>query len=132
MAIETEPNPSPGEPESDTFQALFSEPVNQVPRWPYTWGRLFRFFGTLFDLLYRIVIPYTILAGAPYVKQVPAAAIFAGTHHSVLDFLLFRYALKKAGGGHHLSHMLVPINAVSWRNAEIFGKLASWCLGSTT
>jgi long-chain acyl-CoA synthetase len=71
------------------------------PAWPYTWGRVFRFIGFPFDLLYRWAVTRTVILGAEHLAAVAAVQaapgagplLFAGTHRSFADVPLLRHAL---------------------------------------
>ncbi len=77
--------------------AAGSQPLVQMPLWPYTWGRSLRFLSAPLDLLYRLSITRTTIVGVEHLRGLPAGVIVAGTHHSFPDLPLVRYALARSG-----------------------------------
>jgi 1-acyl-sn-glycerol-3-phosphate acyltransferase len=77
--------------------ANISQPLLQVPLWPYTWGRSLRFLSAPVDLLYRLSITRTTIVGVEHLHGLPDRVIVAGTHHSFPDLPLVRYALARSG-----------------------------------
>ncbi|MFN8524349.1 MAG: AMP-binding protein [Chloroflexota bacterium] len=80
-------------------------PVEQ-PLWPYTWGRVFRWIGFPFDVLFRLAARRISVIGAEHLANLPQRVILAGTHHSFADHPLVRYGLAHSPA-HGLDSRLV-------------------------
>jgi long-chain acyl-CoA synthetase len=88
------------------------EAGGEVPVWPYTWGRIFRFTSLPINLLYRIGVTETIISGGDNLRRLPPRVIFAGTHHSFADMPLVTYAIAHSPA-HRLARRLVVAAAAS-------------------
>jgi long-chain acyl-CoA synthetase len=90
-----------------------------VPVWFYNYGWLARPILSLpFDLLYRFVIPRTIVLGAEHLRDVPNGVVFAGNHRSFADMPLIRVALAKTGARRFSRRLIVAAMAEGegWRS----------------
>jgi long-chain acyl-CoA synthetase len=98
---------------SEAERGLVDQPV-----WPYAWGRRLRFLSFPFDLLYRLRITRTIVLGTDHLANLPTNAIFAGTHRSVVDTPLVRFALASSPGRDLARRMIVAMASETFpRNA---------------
>jgi long-chain acyl-CoA synthetase len=90
------------------------EPVGvEQPRWPYGWGRIFRFLALPLDLLYRYGATRTIVLGPEHLERLPARVIFAGTHHSFPDMPLVRQALLKSPARALAGRLVIAVAATN-------------------
>ncbi|HZS00417.1 MAG TPA: AMP-binding protein [Chloroflexota bacterium] len=103
------------EPEPRGLAAFNAAP----PRWPYTWGRVFRGLALPFDLLYRVTVPRTIILGAEHLADLPPRVIFAGTHHSFADMPLVRYALARSAARRLGPRLIVVIGGEGFIKAGL-------------
>jgi long-chain acyl-CoA synthetase len=90
-----------------------------VPAWFYAYGWLARPLLSLpFDLLYRCIIPQTIVLGAENLRDVPNGVVFAGNHRSFADMPLIRVALGKTAARRFSRRLIVAAMAEGegWRS----------------
>ena len=85
--------------------------VLDVPDWPYTWGRAFRFISLPFDLLFRIAVTKTIVLGSQNLCCVKTPVLVAGTHHSFADLPLIHFALSRSPTRALASRLVVAAGA---------------------
>jgi long-chain acyl-CoA synthetase len=110
-------------PRSDSAVAALaasadSEVGEQVPEWPYTWGRALRFLSLPFDLLYRIAVTRTVVLGSERLCGLSPVVVVAGTHHSFADVPLVRYGLARTPARRFAGRLLVAAGAggPGWRS----------------
>jgi long-chain acyl-CoA synthetase len=90
------------------------------PLWPYRWGRLLRFLGSPFDLLYRLAVTRTVVLGREHMHGLPRRVIFAGTHHSFADMSLVRHGLAQTKARRLVSRLTVAAAAGGFAGAGVF------------
>ncbi len=100
-------------------------PIPTMPRWPYTWGRVFRFLGFPVNLLYRFAVTRTVVLGAEHLSGLPEQVIFASTHHSFPDMPLIRFALAKTHTEHSPHRLVTAIAAEGFNSGgpQLGGRL---------
>ncbi len=85
----------------------------QAPRWIYTGGRVLRPLALPFDLLYRAVVPQTIISGEEHLRAAWSTQrlIIAGTHRGFADIPLLREALRRVLGRRSVRELVVATGA---------------------
>jgi long-chain acyl-CoA synthetase len=84
----------------------------ETPLWPYGWGRLLRFIGAPSDLVYRALVPHTIVLGTEHLEHLPEQVVLAGTHHGFGDAPIVRHAIGRFGGRRlRRSRLIIAISA---------------------
>jgi 1-acyl-sn-glycerol-3-phosphate acyltransferase/acyl carrier protein len=90
-----------------------------VPPWFYRYGWPLRPLLTApFDLIYGLGIPRTIVLGADYLRDLPAAVVFAGNHRSFADMPLVRVALSRTAARRFARRLVIAAMAEGegWRS----------------
>jgi len=103
--------------------------VKTPPTWVYTWGRLFRFLGFPFYLLYRLFITHTVVLGKEHLENLQPPLIFAGTHHSFVDMPLVRNALQQTAARRFANRLLVATSVYGFITAGLFAHYAVLAFG---
>ena len=106
-------------PELDTEgDGLVGGVAAEVPRWPYTWGRVFRGLSLPFDLLYRLAVTRTIVLGGEHLAHLPPRVVLAGTHHSFADVPLVRNGLVQTPARRLVGGLVIAAGAggEGWRS----------------
>jgi long-chain acyl-CoA synthetase len=99
---------------------------SEPPLWPYGWGRVFRKFGFLFDLIYRYGVTRTIVLGGEQLSQIGPRVIVAGTHHSFADMHLVKRGLTVTPAGKLGRKLVIAANLANagpaaWIGIVTFG-----------
>jgi long-chain acyl-CoA synthetase len=90
-----------------------------IPRWMYAHGWFVRpLLAAPFDLLYRLMIPNTIVLGGEHLRGLRPGFVLAGNHRSFADMPLIRAALSKTPANRFARRLVVAAMAEGegWRS----------------
>ncbi|MGH2460076.1 MAG: AMP-binding protein [Chloroflexota bacterium] len=118
-----------GSPSGETLDRSRSGDDWEMPLWPYTWGRVFRFLGLPFDLLFRGAVTRLSVLGDEHLGSLPPRVIFAGTHRGYADLLLVQAALAQTPARGFARRLVVAAGSVRYGQAGILGRYATLAFG---